>query len=67
MQWSFSYHSFVKFNDKKIWEPQQICVITSSVIKELYCIFDQKTNEVHEKMAFLAHAGNQNPDQFAHY
>ena len=30
--WSFSYNSFVKFHDEKIWEPQHDCVISKSVL-----------------------------------
>ena len=30
--WSFSYNSFVKFHGKKIWEPQNDCVISPSLL-----------------------------------
>ena len=30
--WSFTYNSFVKFHDKKIWETQHYCVISKSVL-----------------------------------
>ena len=32
IKWSFSYNSFVKFNGKKIWEPQHDHVISKSVL-----------------------------------
>ena len=38
--WSFSYNSFVKFRDKKLWKPQhdyiQISVIMRCVIKGMH-------------------------------
>ena len=32
ISWSFSYNSFVKFHDKKIWKPQNDRIISKSVV-----------------------------------